>query len=394
LDVTYFLGGVGWEETVSRSTNDTLTKLIEASEDRLIKGVLGYAKRQGYTRYTSTLEEAWRLSISGLSKAMIDALGSEEVPELVPDERLEDDPISAFGVLEARRHRERGVPLSMFLGLFKYYRQAFVDLVAEEGLGDTDRLWIDRCFDRMEIAFTSQWARLGEGEQLEKLQERNRAMTNEKNRLLTVVESLSTPAILIDERDRIIYQNTATSNLASRGAQYYQAPVNPYQDGGTSSTAEGITDLFPWLDETLEAYRAGGQKELRLEVSVGEDPEAQRHYAVDLAPMRDVSGKYPGTVILISDVTKRRRAENEVRKLNRRLQLRNEELTAALSHITTLEGILPICSGCKKIRDEDNQWVAVEVYVRDRTRADFSHGICPECCARLYPDDKPSQSAR
>jgi len=51
-----------------------------------------------------------------------------------------------------------------------------------------------------------------------------------------------------------------------------------------------------------------------------------------------------------------------------------------------LEGILPICAACKKIRDEGGHWHTVECYVRDRTEAEFSHGICPECARRLYPE--------
>jgi len=51
-----------------------------------------------------------------------------------------------------------------------------------------------------------------------------------------------------------------------------------------------------------------------------------------------------------------------------------------------LEGILPVCASCKKIRDKENNWHSIEVYIRDRTDADFSHSICPECAARLYPE--------
>ena len=51
-----------------------------------------------------------------------------------------------------------------------------------------------------------------------------------------------------------------------------------------------------------------------------------------------------------------------------------------------LEGILPICASCKKIRDEKNCWHQIEVYVRDRSEAEFSHGICPECAKKLYPE--------
>ncbi len=62
------------------------------------------------------------------------------------------------------------------------------------------------------------------------------------------------------------------------------------------------------------------------------------------------------------------------------------ELTDALAKIKTLTGLLPICSSCKKIRDEAGQWTAIELYVRDRTEADFTHGICPDCARRLYPE--------
>jgi PAS domain S-box-containing protein len=62
------------------------------------------------------------------------------------------------------------------------------------------------------------------------------------------------------------------------------------------------------------------------------------------------------------------------------------ELTDALAKIKTLTGLLPMCASCKKIRDEGGKWTALELYVRDRTEADFTHGICPECAMRLYPD--------
>lgn len=62
-----------------------------------------------------------------------------------------------------------------------------------------------------------------------------------------------------------------------------------------------------------------------------------------------------------------------------------EELHLALDQIRTLRGIVPICSNCKKIRDDTGYWKQVEVYVREHTEAEFSHGICPECMKKLYP---------
>lgn len=62
------------------------------------------------------------------------------------------------------------------------------------------------------------------------------------------------------------------------------------------------------------------------------------------------------------------------------------ELQDALANIKVLRGLLPICSHCKKIRDEEGDWQMVEVYVHEHSNADFSHGICPECLNRLYPE--------
>ncbi len=62
-----------------------------------------------------------------------------------------------------------------------------------------------------------------------------------------------------------------------------------------------------------------------------------------------------------------------------------EELHQALDHIKTLRGIVPICSCCKKIRDDQGYWNQVEVYIREHTEVEFSHSICPECRRDLYP---------
>jgi len=62
------------------------------------------------------------------------------------------------------------------------------------------------------------------------------------------------------------------------------------------------------------------------------------------------------------------------------------ELQRALAEIKTLRGIVPICASCKKIRDDAGFWQQVEVYVSDHSEAEFSHGICPECMKKLYPE--------
>jgi len=61
------------------------------------------------------------------------------------------------------------------------------------------------------------------------------------------------------------------------------------------------------------------------------------------------------------------------------------ESAMAQKHVKQLEGILPICSYCKKIRDEKNEWHRLEEYIEDRSKAEFSHGICPECLEKYHP---------
>ena len=62
------------------------------------------------------------------------------------------------------------------------------------------------------------------------------------------------------------------------------------------------------------------------------------------------------------------------------------ELRQAAEQIKTLRGLMPICANCKSIRDDAGYWHQLEVYIRDRTGAEFSHGICPGCAKELYPE--------
>ena len=62
------------------------------------------------------------------------------------------------------------------------------------------------------------------------------------------------------------------------------------------------------------------------------------------------------------------------------------ELRDALNHIKRLQGLLPICAACKKIRDYRGYWEEVEQYVQAHSDASFTHSICPDCARRLYPE--------
>ena len=73
--------------------------------------------------------------------------------------------------------------------------------------------------------------------------------------------------------------------------------------------------------------------------------------------------------------------------------LAKEELIAnlrkALTEVKTLSGLLPICSSCKKIRNDEGYWQQIEEYIRDHSEADFTHGICNDCVKELYPEFYP-----
>ena len=74
---------------------------------------------------------------------------------------------------------------------------------------------------------------------------------------------------------------------------------------------------------------------------------------------------------------------------NRILRDSIEKLNDAHSKVRLLSGMLPVCCSCNKIRNEKDKWQSLEVYVKEHTDAEFSHGICPECMLKLYPDYSP-----
>lgn len=88
---------------------------------------------------------------------------------------------------------------------------------------------------------------------------------------------------------------------------------------------------------------------------------------------------YKTNTKLVNEIEERKRIQKE----NERLI---EELQQALKEVKTLEDLMPICSGCKKIRDDSGYWQQVEGYLEERAGATFTHGLCPDCAQKLYPE--------
>ncbi len=293
---------------MSKSSFEHFSQRIAASENWLMKRILHYARQQDFTRYTSTLEEAWRMSISGLSASLMKALADGALAEFRPDDDYQQDAAAQFGLVEAQKHRRRGVPLAMFLGLMKYYKQTYKDLV-DEGDFNADsrkdyRAVVERFFDRVEIAFCVEWANLSGEKQLAEVQAAARQMTNEKNKYLTLFESLCSPALLVDEQGRIDNMNHAAMPLfgltLSPGATYYSLAQK---------------QLAPrWLQEHLALLQQQGGRDdiFDIELPVG---NRTLWFQVRLQRMFDVSETFSGTVAILTDFTDRLAAEEQAHRL-------------------------------------------------------------------------------
>lgn len=77
----------------------------------------------------------------------------------------------------------------------------------------------------------------------------------------------------------------------------------------------------------------------------------------------------------------------KLKQLYEEMEVKNKALEKALAEIKTLRGIIPICAHCKKVRDDSGFWEQVEVYIHNHSDAVFSHGLCPDCAHKLYPDE-------
>ncbi len=135
------------------------------------------------------------------------------------------------------------------------------------------------------------------------------------------------------------------------------------------------------LPYILEALR--GQKQIferSIPLLKGGFRDSIATYIPDL-----IGGAVQGFSVLVADVTILRERETELQRVI-------EERDRAMAEVRTLSGLLPICASCKRIRDNTGEWQPIERYVGERTEASFTHGMCPECMEKLYPEIKQSEN--
>src|SRR5436190_14796163 len=130
--------------------------------------------------------------------------------------------------------------------------------------------------------------------------------------------------------------------------------------------------------EVFEMAARGQRVEAFETVRVRKDGQ-QIEVSLVVSPIKDADGRVIGASTVGRDISRRKEQERE------RLRL-IDELTEALARVKTLSGLLPICSSCKKIRNESGAWQQFDTYVREHSELKFSHGLCPECGIQLYPE--------
>jgi PAS domain S-box-containing protein len=215
----------------------------------------------------------------------------------------------------------------MFLGLMKYYRQSYIELIETSTFKNENKniitLFINRCFDRIELGYITEWNNKPNEEILNELQFSNRDITNEKNKYLTVFESFFAPIILLDDNNRIINFNLAASklftNLYVSGEFYYsQHP---------SDTAP--KEFLDKINQLLISNNSDLSYETYLETNNG-----KRFFQVLLKKMLDVSDKFKGIVIMLNDLTQRKEIEQHLQSAKTKAEEADRLKTAFLANMS------------------------------------------------------------
>ena len=149
------------------------------------------------------------------------------------------------------------------------------------------------------------------------------------------------------------------------------------------SSEKAKTALFEGLKDHESGEPESRSIELELVRKSGDT------YWVEIrAKLAKEYGGRPKIIGITRDITTRKRAELQMEKLNQELFAALADKERLLKEIKVLRKLLPICSGCRRIRDDGGKWWPLDEYVRAHTDSDFTHTICPDCKDIYYPDVK------
>ncbi len=174
-----------------------------------------------------------------------------------------------------------------------------------------------------------------------------------------LLEVMGDGMIVLDDQDRIMDLNPAARSLAGASPSVVTQPA---------------AAALPGWGDMLSVVPLGGEA-----VEAAHPLDASRILELRAFPLGRRPGRMTGRIVVIRDITLRRNAEKERERLV-------AELQAALAEVKILGGLLPICANCKKIRDDKGYWQHVEQYISAHSGVTFSHGLCPDCMRKLYPE--------
>ena len=210
---------------------------------------------------------------------------------------------------------------------------------------------------------------------LSKLRKTEEALHKSEKKYRRLVESL--------ERDYIIYSHDMDGNFTYLSPSVVNV-LGYSQDEFMGHYTEYLTDSpinNGVEDHTNSALR--GEKQEPYEAEFWHKNGNRVHLRVTEVPVLDENGNVLGIEGIVQDITEFKQAEADRESAVKKLE-------KALSEIKTLRGILPLCSFCKKIRNDKGYWEQVDVYIHKYSEADISHSICPECLKKHYPDEYKS----
>ncbi len=206
---------------------------------------------------------------------------------------------------------------------------------------------------------------------------RQRAEENLKKsekKLRDITSGLGEGVIVINEQGRVEFMNPEAERLLGwRGEELIGMALH---DAIHRHTREG-SPLPSAECPSLGVLKTGNRADVDDDVFLRKDGTSFPVAYISAPLLED--GKVVAAVIAFHDITQRKQIEEE----RERLILDHMD---ALSKIKTLSGMLPICSSCKRIRDDEGYWTQIETYIDEHSEAEFSHGMCPDCASKIYPE--------